>query len=407
MRRHRPRHHHTTTAPRRGGPRLAFVLAAALGLTLAWTAEAIAVPPGTTITFPGGAMGTVTLDGAVHADKGLSCPDCHSKLFEQRRAAHITFADHTSDRFCYACHDGKTAFAPVGNCNRCHAEPQSPPEGEAVATAGHKKWSATCLRCHGNSPQVAAISRTSHGVGADPRTPDCTSCHGRSEAHVTSMAAKPPDRLFDARSTTPAQARNEACLTCHRGGARLHWTSGVHASRDVACTSCHTIHAEHDAVRERPSQPEVCFSCHKEQRAMGLRPSHHPIREGKVVCSDCHNPHGTLTPKMLVRAGVNDTCYQCHMEKRGPFVRTHQPVQERCTICHNPHGSVNMNLLKLRPPWLCQQCHEPTSHRGAPGSFTTTGSHTNTFARGCVNCHTNIHGTNNPSDLGTERSLRR
>jgi len=140
---------------------------------------------------------------------------------------------------------------------------------------------------------------------------------------------------------------------------------------------------------------------------MGLRPSHHPIREGKVVCSDCHNPHGTLTPKMLVRAGVNDTCYQCHMEKRGPFVRTHQPVQERCTICHNPHGSVNMNLLKLRPPWLCQQCHEPTSHRGAPGSFTTTGSHTNTFARGCVNCHTNIHGTNNPSDLGTERSLRR
>jgi hypothetical protein len=30
-----------------------------------------------------------------------------------------------------------------------------------------------------------------------------------------------------------------------------------------------------------------------------------------------------------------------------------------------------------------------------------------TLARGCLNCHTNIHGTNNPKDISNERTFRR
>ena len=104
----------------------------------------------------------------------------------------------------------------------------------------------------------------------------------------------------------------------------------------------------------------------------------------------------------MVRDNVNDTCYTCHMEKRGPFVRNHQPVQEDCSICHNPHGTTTPNLLKARPPFLCQSCHEPTGHRPSPGAFGSAGFSTGTanlLARGCVNCHTNIHGTNNPLDV--------
>ena len=99
------------------------------------------------------------------------------------------------------------------------------------------------------------------------------------------------------------------------------------------------------------------------------------------------------------------------MEKRGPFVRTHQPVQENCVLCHNPHGSNNDNLLQARSPFLCQQCHEPTSHRGGTAGMTGTGGTSPgigiTLARGCLNCHTNIHGTNNPKDLSNERTFRR
>jgi predicted CXXCH cytochrome family protein len=95
------------------------------------------------------------------------------------------------------------------------------------------------------------------------------------------------------------------------------------------------------------------------------------------------------------------------MEKRGPFVRTHQPVQENCAICHNPHGTTIPNMLRQRGPALCQQCHEPTSHRGQVSSITGTSTNASVLARGCLNCHTNIHGTNNPSNITNERTFRR
>jgi DmsE family decaheme c-type cytochrome len=175
----------------------------------------------------------------------------------------------------------------------------------------------------------------------------------------------------------------------------------MHASRDTTCTSCHRLHAARDEVRDKATQSDVCFTCHKEQRAQINRPYRHPIPEGKVVCSDCHNAHGSVGPKNMVRDTVNDTCYTCHMEKRGPFVRTHQPVQEDCTICHNPHGTTYPALLKIRIPFLCESCHQLSSHHDDPAFLGTGGRSANFEARGCENCHTNIHGSNAPQHKGT------
>ena len=292
------------------------------------------------------------------------------------------------------------------------AQPAKPAES-AASKDTVLRGDARCMRCHadeGESP-VLAIGKTKHGTVADGRTPTCTSCHGASETHINRPAGakeRPrPERVFGKKSNVAAETQNQACLTCHQGGKRIHWQSSMHASRDTTCTSCHQVHAQHDKVRDKTTQAEVCFACHKEQRAQINRPSRHPIREGKVACSDCHNPHGSVGPSMMVRDSVNDTCYTCHMEKRGPFVRSHQPVTEDCAICHNPHGTTTPNLLKSRPPFLCQQCHEPTSHRGNVASLTGTSTGANTLARGCLNCHTNIHGTNNPADISNERTFRR
>ena len=49
-------------------------------------------------------------------------------------------------------------------------------------------------------------------------------------------------------------------------------------------------------------------------------------------------------------------------QQRGPFLFEHEPVQDDCSECHNPHGSVNDQLLTARPPFLCQQCHQTSSH---------------------------------------------
>ena len=279
------------------------------------------------------------------------------------------------------------------------------------------KGDAKCTRCHDESEEypVLAIGKTKHGTIADARTPSCVSCHGESDNHINKPAdakVRPkPDRLFGHKSgASRAELQNGACLSCHQGGNRIHWQSSMHATRNVACASCHQIHAAHDKVRDKVTQTETCFACHKEQRTQINRLSHHPISEGKMACSSCHNVHGD-NPKQLVRASTNETCFTCHMEKRGPFVHNHQPVQEDCAICHNPHGSNITNLLKARPPVLCQECHSHTSHPSQAGARptgrTTSTSLLGSVARGCLNCHVNIHGSNSTQNSATAGRFRR
>ena len=301
------------------------------------------------------------------------------------------------------------------------------------------KGDAKCTGCHDESdeptpsmldlhPSVLAIGKTRHGTQADGRTPTCTDCHGASEKHLNHKGSdKPPkpDRWFSKKTKTPVEDRNGACLSCHEDAKRGNWKSSKHASEDVACTSCHSVHAAKDKVRDKRTQPQVCFTCHKEQRSQSDKPSHHPIPEGKMTCSDCHNPHGSTGPKMLVKDSTNATCYTCHAEKRGPFVHNHPAVSEDCANCHNPHGTVADSLLKARPPFLCLQCHDTASHPGnVPGiaptvntgrtiagvnlangvnttptnNYNANNSVGNTQGRACLNCHTEIHGSNSPAN---------
>ena len=279
------------------------------------------------------------------------------------------------------------------------------------------KGDAKCTECHdeGDGPKILHIGKTKHGTLADGRTPTCTSCHGESTGHLkesaTTKIRPKPDVTFSAKGGTTAEAQSATCIACHKSDSkRTHWAGSTHQSRDVSCTNCHSMHVAKDKVLSKSTEFEVCFACHKAQRAEVSRPSRHPVLEGKVACSDCHNSHGSVAPKLMKRDSVVDTCYQCHAEKRGPFVHNHQPVSEDCSYCHNPHGTVVESMLKVRAPFLCHQCHTP--HGGfipqvigaqVPGLKPTTpaglgkGTTNNTQGRACLNCHTEVHGSNNPS----------
>jgi len=282
--------------------------------------------------------------------------------------------------------------------------------GPAVAADAQDlvlKGDAKCTACHDEAgfPQLLGIGRTKHGTRADGRAPTCTSCHGESKGHPGSQPK--PDVTFGRKGPTPASAQNDACLTCHQKDAGRHlWAGSVHEVQDVACASCHNIHSGVDKVRDKTSQPEVCYACHAAQRVKANKTWHHPVPEGQMSCSDCHNAHGSAGPVLMKRDSVVETCYACHMEKRGPFVHNHQPVSENCAICHDVHGTTAENMLKVRQPFLCQTCHTP--HGPFPPAVATGGKpqqpgwfngSTITQGRGCTNCHTQIHGSNNPSLL--------
>ena len=299
------------------------------------------------------------------------------------------------------------------------------PQAAPPAAATHD--ARACLQCHNQEP-VSLILQTPHAVKGDVRTPfaqqQCETCNGPSSAHAD-VAGNPVAVVFKGPKRSPVAERNAVCLTCHEAGLRTYWTGSQHETRGVACNDCHTIHARTQPVLSKATQAEVCFVCHKTQRAQIRRISSHPLAvtslasTAKMACSDCHNPHGSSGPKLLKKNSVNETCYTCHAEKRGPFLWEHAPVTDDCTNCHTPHGSSNAPLLKARPPWLCQECHSGdhgaqvnSGANLADGDLTTVNGlqqpgaaapRVQMGARACLNCHVLVHGSNHPAGATFQR----
>ena len=275
---------------------------------------------------------------------------------------------------------------------------------------------AACVGCHqAVSPAlIESLERSPHRGRTDatgPPAPGCVTCHGRSVKHMGAPGTgeKGADRIFGhGPGAASPEIQNQTCLGCHSGRERQHWEGSAHEREGLICADCHNVHggadaAAADATLDKQAAVETCVRCHTRQRAQIHYASSHPLRDGQMTCSDCHNPHGESAPGQLVAGLGNETCYRCHAEKRGPFLWEHPPVSEDCSLCHSPHGSNHPNLLSARTPWLCQQCHLAQFHpstaysgTGLPGDSRPSGAQS-LLARDCLNCHAQVHGSNHPS----------
>lgn len=280
-----------------------------------------------------------------------------------------------------------------------------------------------CKNCH--APYVESYAASLHGQKGNSRGPDCLTCHANGLDHAKAGGGRGVGGVFSFNNKKiPAAQKAAVCLTCHENNRNLaFWDSGKHKQNDVSCNNCHQLHGtptggSNVALKTngpainvatttvRQLEHETCMVCHKDKRAQFNKPSHHPLVEGKIKCSDCHNPHGAMSPVMLKAEQPVDLCLSCHTDKRGPWIHEHPPVSENCTICHQPHGSNHNRLLAFNPPELCNTCHRTgatsaTSHSGVTATgqsmaapLAQTGGTQRFMARGCVNCHRQIHGSN-------------
>ncbi len=289
---------------------------------------------------------------------------------------------------------------------------ESTPASVAGAATFSAKGADTCLSCH-NDERMLVIFRTPHGQRADPQSPmaqlQCETCHGPGGEHSgrrSTQTTHQPVTRFGSQATTPVKEQNAVCMKCHTGDVSLAWEGSMHERNDTACASCHSVHTKTDPVGLQSGQAEVCFKCHQQQRIDSLKPSAHPVRAERhvriaaMVCTNCHNPHASANAGLLKRNTLNELCVSCHAGFRGPFLFDHAPVSEDCSLCHQPHGSIHPALLTRRPPLLCQSCHSQRGHPSisySDNSLAGRRPSAMVLARGCMNCHTQIHGSNHPS----------
>ncbi len=280
--------------------------------------------------------------------------------------------------------------------------------------------SETCKACH--EDQFKNFANTVHGKVAETKrwkdqAQGCESCHGPGKEHVDRAGDKTKIITFKNRS---AKANSQTCIACHsQTSTHATWRGSKHESAGLSCLDCHSVHhspgakasefapfanleAETKLLKKR-TENETCYQCHSDVRKSEYQRSTHLFknenRESKMTCSACHDAHGSVGEKLLKTASLNDTCYTCHAEKRGPFLWEHAPARENCANCHKSHGSNHASLLKARAPMLCQSCHMQGRHQ------TVAGKPNSAFMnnRNCLNCHAQVHGSNHPSGINLQR----
>jgi predicted CXXCH cytochrome family protein len=283
---------------------------------------------------------------------------------------------------------------------------------------GMPQASGECAACHEGHAKVFA--GTVHGKVQNGSSVSCESCHGSGTEHIA--GGGDAGKIKNPGKMNPSQA-SATCMQCH-SQIKEHatWRGSKHESAGLSCLSCHNVHPSKTAgvssnrlfgsFREPVAQAKLlkassvsdtCYSCHTDVRKAQYQRSTHLFRnedrEHTVNCSSCHEPHGSIGPKMMRTASTTETCYRCHTDKRGPFLWEHAPVREDCATCHKAHGSNNVALLQARTSSLCQQCHIQGRHQTVAARPNATW----VFNRACTQCHPAVHGSNHPSGINLQR----
>jgi predicted CXXCH cytochrome family protein len=206
----------------------------------------------------------------------------------------------------------------------------------------------------------------------------------------------------------------KACVECH-ADQTAHFGTATHARLaladpkvgDTGCEACHgpgSVHVNSGGARGtivNPSKsPETCFQCHLDKRGEFSLPHAHQVLAGHMSCSDCHDPH---KGHVVLNTGAdlenqNETCTKCHTAQKGPFLFKHNAMLEGCTVCHSPHGSVNQKMLVSRDANLCLRCHLEHPAMDGNGTIMAGGEdHRTRLQNGTcwsAGCHEDVHGSN-------------
>lgn len=260
-------------------------------------------------------------------------------------------------------------------CNFCHF---------GTPAAGSPKFiveiRGLCRLCHPGVelhrlPEGADRKKVQDAIGA-AKLPGaegqflCTTCH---KLHDSTHGIREAYAQVLIQGTVPnPHGDRKLCFTCHPGQIKEGAEVRLAADGDNIrlCNECHL----RPGVPPSPHVVDVGSS----EGTWRMDYLGYPLKEGKLVCSTCHDEvsHRTADPAnpTFLRGGPYDDpekfCYRCHLEDR--------------TAQNNPHNQVDA-FGRIREK-SCLFCHKnkPDPGRPDPANLEMTGEETAL----CANCHT-------------------
>lgn len=288
-------------------------------------------------------LGTLLLAGTAggaagvnpHVDRALlprGCPSCHQGHGQPRSP----MLGRPQTEVCLRCHGSKAEADAAVAAGFLSPSARPPLLATAMASIAQHPVSAT------------AFSRSQPEVV-------CTSCHSPHRSAPPGRPSGAPDGTRYPSPASPRMTESELCEGCH-GGLGQTTASRLDVSRFFAPTNVSYHPVEAPAAERSPSvRPELggkfvnCTDCHGSDEPSGPR-----------------GPHGSRTKQLLRLAyttvdGTGESpqefalCYSCHDRKAVleasafPEHRRHiVEIKASCATCHNAHGSIaNRALIRF------------------------------------------------------------
>ena len=235
---------------------------------------------------------------------------------------------------------------------------------DAAADEKSKDRDAVCTKCHDEERQQADSDHLpdaarQQGRRAHARLPDLP--RRQRQAPERPGAARPRPKSCSRKSKACRRPRAQKRVVPHLPQDRHCAPTGPAASTRAAAwrapTATRCTHAG-DQVLTKATQADVCFACHKTQRAQTHRISHASdrrrqdgllglpqparLRPGRSCSSRTRStrPATRATPRSAARS--SGSTRRSSTTARTATRRTARPTPP---------------LLKARAPWLCQECH--------------------------------------------------
>lgn len=259
-------------------------------------------------------------------------------------------------------------------CTSCHSPHRAMPHAGIAAIPGAKRLSPKdagdfeyrlCESCHGNSG-LTTQSRTDISRLLNPNNRSYHPVEGPATEHSPSVKA-------------PLAGKEVSCSDCH-GNDDARGPKGPHGSSVPGLLRANYYAT--DGGAESADGYALCYGCHDRQALLSrsaFQDHGMHIVDEKASCATCHNAHGSVNNRALIRFGEETTISGVSPSTKAgklAFVSTGAGSGACYLTCHgHDHGPETYGSMKL----LVEQHREPQSRAlppasGVPGKPTHGGS---------------------------------